>query len=90
MIQKKENLLNEKNIKIAKQKHAFKGYSGTYGLDILNYFNPELQLKDIESGIKSNLIELLTQLKGFKFVTALVSVFKKIESEDKIKYYIFY
>ena len=90
VIQKKENLLNEKNIKIAKQKHAFKGYAGTYGLDILNYFNPELQLKDIESGIKSNLIELLTQLKGFEFVTALVSVFKKIESEDKTKYHIFY
>ena len=28
----------------------------------------------------------MTQLKGFKFVTTLVLVFKKIESEDKTKY----
>ena len=32
--------------------------------------------------IESKLIELLTQLKVFKFVTTLVLVFKKIESED--------
>ena len=47
---------------------------------ILNSFNPELQ--DTESSIKSKLTELLTQLKGFKFVTTLVLVFKKIENED--------
>ena len=29
------------------------------------------------------MIELLTQLKGSKFVTTLVLVFKKIESKDK-------
>ena len=32
----------------------------------------------------------MTQLKGFKFVTTLVLVFKKIESENKTKYDIFY
>ena len=53
---------------------------------MLNSFNPELQLKDTESEIKSKLIELLTQLKGFKFVATLLLVFKKIESEDKTKY----
>ena len=52
-------------------------------LKILNSFNPELQLKDTKFAIKSKLIELLTQLKGFKFVTTLVLVFKKIESDDK-------
>ena len=49
-------------------------------------FNPELQLKDTESAIKSKLIDLLTQLKGFKFVKTLVLAFKKIESEDKTQY----
>ena len=39
---------------------------------MLNPFNPELQLKDTESAIKSKLIDLMTQLKGFKFVTTLV------------------
>ena len=55
-------------------------------VEILNSFNLELQLKDTESVIKSKLIELLIQLKGFKFVTTLVLVFKKIESKDKTKY----
>ena len=32
----------------------------------------------------------LTQLKGFKFVTTSILVFKKIENEDKTKYSTFY
>ena len=59
-------------------------------VEILNSFNPELQLKDTESVIKSKLIELLTQLKGFKFKIRLVLMFEKIESEDKTKYGNFY
>ena len=35
-------------------------------------------------------MELLTQLKGFEFVTTLVLVFKRIESENKTKYDTFY
>ena len=70
---------------MTKREHAFKGFASSYNVEILNSFILELQLKDIESAIKSKLIELLTQLKGFKFVTTLVLVFKKIESEDKTK-----
>ena len=86
---KGENFLNEKNVKI-KRELAFKDFASTYNVEILNSFNPELQLKDTESAIKSKLIELLTQLEGFKFVTTLVLVFKKIESEDKTNYDNFY
>ena len=86
---KGENFLNEKNVKI-KRELAFKDFASTYNVEILNSFNPELQLKDTESAIKSKLIELLTQLEGFKFVTTLVLVFKKIESEDKTRYDNFY
>ena len=78
--------MNKKNIKITKRENAFNSYASTYKIEILNSFNPELQLKDTESAIKSKLIELLTQLKGFKFMTTLVLVFKKIESENKAKY----
>ena len=85
-----ENILNKKKVKITKQAHAFKGYASSNDVEILNSFNPELQLIDTESTIESELIELSTQLKGFKFVTILVLVFKKIESEDKIKYDTFY
>ena len=77
-------------MKITKRAHAFKGFAIFYNVEILNPFNPELQLKDTQSAIKSKLIDLLTQLQGFKFVKTLVLVFKKIESEDKKKYDTFY
>ena len=35
----------------------------------------------MESSIKNKLIELLIQLKGFKFLTILALVFKKIEKK---------
>ena len=80
----------EQNIKITKRQHVFKGYASTYNVEILNCFNPELQLKDTESAIKSKLIKLLTQLKGFKFLTTVFLVVKKIESKTKTKYDNFY
>ena len=78
MIQKiRENFLNKKNIKITKQKHAFKVFASTYNVE--SFFKSKLKPKDAESAIKSKLIKLLTQLKNFKFVTTLVLVFKNIE-----------
>ena len=68
-------------MKITKRAHVFKRYASTYNVEISNSFNPELQLKDNESAIKSKLIQLLTQLKGFKFVATLFLVFKKIGKE---------
>ena len=82
--------MNEKDVKITKRRYTFKDFASSCNIEILNSFNLELQLKDTESAIKSKLIELLTQLKGFKFVTTLVLVFKKIESKDKTKYDNFY
>ena len=54
-------------MKIAKQAHV----------EILISFNPEVQLKDTEFALKNKLQKLLTKLKGFKFVTTLLLVFKK-------------
>ena len=86
MIQKwSEHFLNEKNVKIAIQEHDFKGYASTFNVQILISLNPGLQLKDTESAIKNKLTKLLTQLKGFKFVTTLLLVFENIENEDKTK-----
>ena len=50
------------------------------------FFNLKPQLKNTESASKSKLIELLTQLKGFKIVATLILVFKQIKSEDKTKH----
>ena len=76
MQKKVKILLNEKEAKITKRAYAFKGFSSSHNVKILNCFNPELQVKDIESSIKSKLIDLLPELKGFTFVKILVLVFK--------------
>ena len=54
--------MNEKNIKIIKPEQSC---ASTCSIEILNFSNPELQLKDTESAIKSKVIELLSELKGF-------------------------
>ena len=66
-----------KNGKITKQSHTHKGSAST--VDILNTFNPEIQLENTESAIKNKLNVLLPEQKGFKFVTILVLKFKKKE-----------
>ena len=69
--------LNEKNVKITKRAHAFKCYASTYNVEIFSSFNPELQLKDSESPVKSKLVDLFSKLRGLKFVTTSVLLFKK-------------
>ena len=83
MIKKKLNIFKQKNVKITKRWHTFKGFPSSFNVEILNSFNPELQLKDTESAIKSKLINLLVQLKGSKFLTRLVLLFEKIERKIK-------
>ena len=76
-------MFKQKNVKIKKWEHTFKGFASTYNVKVLNSFEPELHIRDTKPVIKSKSIELLTRLKGFKFVTTFVLVFKKkIESED--------
>ena len=70
MIQKKENFLNEKNIKITKREHALKSFASTHNVEILNCFNLERKLKEIESTIK--LKKMLSKLRGFTFLTTLI------------------
>ena len=60
---KGENVLNKKNIKITKRAHAFKGYVSSYNIQILNSFNPEIQLKHTESAIKNKLKKNIVRIK---------------------------
>ena len=69
---KKSKYFDEKNVKITKRAHAFKGFASSYNIENLNCFNPELQLKDNESAIESELKKLLTESKRFKFLETLV------------------
>ena len=77
-------------MKLPKRAYAFQVFTSIHNVETLNSYNPELQLKDTEFENKSELTNLLTQIKGFKFVPTLVLVFKKIESEYKTKYDTFY
>ena len=77
VIQKKWKVFEQKkNANITKWAHAFKGYASSYNAEILNSFNPELQLKDTESAIKNKLKNLLSELRGFKFMTTQALVHK--------------
>ena len=76
MIQKKV-FLNENKVKIRKEAYAFKDFASSYNVEILNSFNPELQLKDTEFSIKINQKKILTELRGSEFVTTLLLEFKK-------------
>ena len=69
--------MNENNVKIRKQAHAFKGFGSSYNVEILNSFNPELQLKDTEFSIKIKQKKLLTELRGSELVTTLFLEFEK-------------
>ena len=54
---KSEENLDENNAKISKQSHDYKGYPSIYIVKNLNVFNPEY-------AFGSNIIDLLTTLKG--------------------------
>ena len=56
----------------------------------MNSFILEVQFEDVESTIRNELMSLLTELRGFKFVTTLVIEFKKRKSDGATKYTTFY
>ena len=58
MKQEKVNTFWAKTCKNNKPAHGFKGYASSYYIEILNSFNAELSLKDIESTVKKKLIHL--------------------------------
>ena len=55
MIPQNRKCFEEKNSKISKWEHTFKGYASSYNVEIWNSFNSELQLKETEPSIKNNL-----------------------------------
>ena len=56
----------------------------------MNSINPELQLQDTEYEITNKLIDLMTELKRFKFVTTIDLEFNEIETDDETTYRPFY
>ena len=79
---KKWEFFERKKKKLSKKEHPFKGFASNYNVEILNCFYPELQVRNTESEIK-NKLKLLSELRGFKFVTTLALVFKKVKVKIK-------
>ena len=59
------------------QSNSFDNCIHRYNVEILNLFDPELQLVNTKPIIKSKLKELLSELKKFKVLTILVLDYKK-------------
>lgn len=55
--------------KITKWSNTYKSYASIYKVEILIFFNLEAQLQDTESVIRSKLIDLMTELKGFNLIS---------------------
>lgn len=57
-------------------------------LEILNYFNPELKLKNTELAIENKFKNLLNELRRFKYVITLLLNFLKKETipQDETNY----
>ena len=55
-----------------------------YNIEILNLFNPELQLVNTKSKIKNKLKELLSELKKFKAQTILVWEYKETNGHQLV------
>ena len=64
---------------------CFQNYPYTYNVEILNSFNPELQLKNTEFTIKNKLKNLLNELRGFKFVKILVLQKQKTKKKSVVR-----
>ena len=70
-------------MKIIKRYHAYKVYASTYNVKLLNSFYPELQLEYTASTFRNKLENLLSELRGFKFMATLVLEFRKIRSDER-------
>ena len=64
--------MNKKIVKITKQSHAYRVCVNAYNGEILDFLNPELQLKDTEFAIKNKLIILLSELRRFKNIEMIM------------------
>ena len=69
-----------------KRYHDYKGYASTSNDEILNFFNPELQLKYAKYATRNKPKDSFKRFKFAKFALE----FKKIERDDKTKYNLFY
>ena len=64
-----------------KTDHAFRRYTLSYKVEIIEKKNPITQLETSKSSIKGLLSDILNETKGFKYQITLKVIFKKIQAK---------
>ena len=64
---------------------ALKGYTKSYEINIKNDKDPLVQLQNTRKGIESHIKDILTSMKGIKYIETLTVTFEKL-SGDEIVY----
>ena len=91
---KKIDLLSElpfyKELSIIKKNHAFKGYTKSFKVEIIEKKDLINQLEASKSSIKDLFRDLLNETKGFKYQLTLRVLLKKYEPNGEIQFRLVY
>ena len=71
---------------ITKNKTAFGGYAQSYKIEIVDKDNVIVQLKASKISIIKLFKDLLTEMKGFKYLLTLVVLLSKVKNSDEVEY----
>ena len=74
------------DLSIAKNKKAFRGYSRSYKVEVVDKTDMIVQLKSSKIVIKDLFKGLLLELKGLKYQTTLRVLLSKVKSSDLVEF----
>ena len=69
----------------AQKAQAIRGYTRSYEIGLTNKEDPLIQLQNTSFVIESNLLKILTEMKGFKFSEVLKITFEKQVGDESIE-----
>ena len=81
--QVEDRIINALVPKIKELNKALKGHAKSYGIELLDNFNPLNHFTKTKTLVKSHLENLLKDMKGFKFIETLEVTFEKDTIDSK-------
>ena len=73
-------------LNIIRTEHAFSGYAMSYKVEIVDKKDVIVQLEASKSSIKDLLIDLLNEIRGFKYQITVKVLLKKFRSNGEIEF----
>ena len=70
-----------KQLSVVRTDQAFRGYSMSYKVEIIEVKGPIVQLEASKSSIKDSFSDLLNETKGFKYQIIVKALLKKIQAQ---------